>query len=273
MPYLQLCVPRGKSEAEAQAILSYLRDNFPLKQSEGRVLRVASNFILFEQPEHSCLTLEQEVWLEKHGGENFARVQYGFLANRICDVCKTPIEDSPTGFCPRCYATNPNLITHLTLHFQPDEYPYVAFLCRSVWGTGIESPCLRIYLRAFLYLLEQGQLTLNDISLVSLERFKTGARAYAHKARTTCNNCGLPTEQCGCDNPYTLQFSDSVESHAVKGPISREEYRKLQALAEQRGMDVETFALCALGMPEVQLAAASRGRLLDVSSIPRWTFY
>src|SRR5260370_13252355 len=40
--------------------------------------------------------------------------------------------------------------------------------------------------------------------------------------------------------------------------ISREEYRNLQAFAEERGMDVETFALCALGMLEVQLAAASR---------------
>lgn len=41
MPYLRLYVPRGKSESEAQAILNYLRDNFPLEQSEGRVLRVA----------------------------------------------------------------------------------------------------------------------------------------------------------------------------------------------------------------------------------------
>lgn len=61
MPYLQLFVPLGKSESEAQAILNYLRDNFPLKQSEGRVHRVAANFILFEQPEHTGLTLEQEV--------------------------------------------------------------------------------------------------------------------------------------------------------------------------------------------------------------------
>ncbi len=258
MPYLQLFVPLGKSESEAQAILNYLRDNFPLKQSEGHVHRVAANFILFEQPEHTDLTLEQEVWLEKHGGEELARVGQGFWANRVCEVCKTPVDDSPTGFCPRCYATNPNLVTHLTLHFQSDEYPYVVFLCRHIWGSGIESPCLRTYLQAFLYLLEQEQLTVKGISQAGLERFKTGAQAYTHKARTTCSNCGLPKEQCDCANFPALQFSDDLESHEVNVPISREDYRKLQAFAEQRGMDVETFALCALGMPEVQLAAASR---------------
>lgn len=128
-------------------------------------------------------------------------------------------------------------------------------------------PCLRIYLRAFLYLLEQGQLSLKEVSQTSLERFKAGARAYTHKARTTCNNYGLLKEQCDCDNPYTFQFAGNVESHEVNVPISREEYRNLQVLAEQRGTDVETFALCGLGMPEVQLAAASReaalGRILN----------
>jgi len=261
MPYLQVSVPRGKSESEAQTLLNYLRDNFPLKQSEGRVLRVAANFILFEQPEHSGLTLEQEVWLERHGGEGFVRVEQNYFANRVCDVCKSPVEDSPTGFCPRCYATNPYLITHLILHFQPDEYPYVQFLCRSVWGTGIESPCLRIYMQAFLCLLEQGLLTLEDVSEASLEKFRTNARVYKTLQNAMCKRCGLLKGQCNCEDVSIypeFDLPEIPESRNVHVPLSRDEYRNLQMFAEQHGMDVETFALCALGMPEVQSAAASR---------------
>jgi hypothetical protein len=261
MPYLQLFVPRGKSESEAQAILNYLRDNFPLKQSEGRARRVAANFILFEQPEHGSLTLEQEVWLEKHGGEKFAIVNNGFLTNKACDVCKTPFEGSPTGFCPRCYATNPYVITRLILHFQPDEIPYVQFLCRSVWNTGIESPCLRIYLLAFLHLLERGLLSLEGISEASLEQFRTDARAYKTLQNAMCKRCGLLKGQCNCEDVSIypeFDLPEIPESRNVHVPLSRDEYRNLQMFAEQHGIDVETFALCALGMPEVQLAAANR---------------
>ena len=264
MPYLQLFVPQGKSESEAQALLEYLRDNFPLKQSEGRVLRVAANYILFEQSEHHGLTLEQEVWLEKHGGENFVRVEQSFYANDICDQCNSPIDESPTGFCPRCYATNPYVITHLILHFQPDEYPYVMLLYRNIWGTGMESPGLRIYAQAFLYLLEHGQLPVEEISETSFERFKVGARAYAEQVRTTCYFCGKLKEQCTCNYIPSSHVDMKVREEHV--PISKEEYRRLQAFAEQRGMDVETFALCGLTMSEVQLVAASReaalGRIL-----------
>lgn len=86
MPYLMLCVPPGKSESEAQAILNYLRDHFPLKQSEGHLVQVNSDYILFEQPEHTDVTLEQGVWLEKHGGENFAHVNNSFLTAAILEL-------------------------------------------------------------------------------------------------------------------------------------------------------------------------------------------
>src|SRR5579872_1835925 len=261
MPYLRLFTPKGKSESEAHTILEYLRDNFPLKQSEGRVLRVAANFILFEQPEHSRLTLEQEVWLDRHGGQNFAIVNDGFLSNKACDVCKTPFEDSPTGFCPRCYTTDPYVITHLILHFQPDEFPYVQFLCRPVWGTGIESPCLRIYIQAFLYLLKHGQLLAEDVSEVSLEQFRTDARAYKTLQNAMCKRCGLLKGQCNCEDVSIypeFDLPEIPESRNVHVPLFRDEYRNLQMFAEQHSMDAETFALCGLNMPEVQLAAASR---------------
>lgn len=86
MPYLMLCVPPGKSESEAQAILNYLRDHFPLKQSEGHVLQITPDYILFEQPEHTDVTLEQEVWLEKQGGRNFTHVYNSFMAAAILEL-------------------------------------------------------------------------------------------------------------------------------------------------------------------------------------------
>src|SRR5713101_2087180 len=57
-----------------------------------------------------------KVRLEQHGGEALARIEKGVLANRTCQNCKAPLDETPTGFCPYCYATNPHLITHLPLH-------------------------------------------------------------------------------------------------------------------------------------------------------------
>lgn len=56
MPYLQITIPSGKSEADAKAILTELHDTFPLRQSQGRFLRMTTYYILFEQPEHMALT-------------------------------------------------------------------------------------------------------------------------------------------------------------------------------------------------------------------------
>ncbi len=103
MPYVQLFI-KGQhptwdkqtspspdlSEVNARKELQELCERFPLQQSEGIFYRMNHDSVLFEQPEHLSLTLEQEVWLEQHGydtlGKKFLEIVGGEIVRTVLVV-------------------------------------------------------------------------------------------------------------------------------------------------------------------------------------------
>jgi hypothetical protein len=69
MPYLQISLEQLLDEQEVRQALTFDREHFPLRQSQECLVRIASSFLLLEQPEHDGLIFEQEIWLGKRWQE------------------------------------------------------------------------------------------------------------------------------------------------------------------------------------------------------------
>ncbi|HEY4388868.1 MAG TPA: hypothetical protein VGN34_30835 [Ktedonobacteraceae bacterium] len=123
MPYVQLFI-KGQhhtwdqqispspdlNEVDARKELQELREQFPLQQSGGSFYRMNHDSVLFEQPEHVSLTLEQEVWLEQRGYDTFADVNFYQDRAESCQICGIPFDGVPEGYIGgfRClHAGNP----------------------------------------------------------------------------------------------------------------------------------------------------------------------
>jgi hypothetical protein len=249
MSYLQIYVSSDKSAAEAQATLHYLRDNFPLQQSEGRFYRMSSNYILFEQPEHMVLTLEQELWMEQHGYDPRYCIRFYSDQDQDCRDCHTPFDDAPTGYCPRCYAADPYQVVTLTLQLSPEESRYLTYVGRHLWINGVESTYIRRCALTLAYIIEQEEVV--EASLLETDRFDALVQSFIDEQAVSCHYCHLPASECMCF------ISRSNETQQERVPFTRQEYQRIQALADSCGVDVETFVHRSLGIPEVQIAMAS----------------
>jgi hypothetical protein len=263
MPYLQIFLEQGLDEKEAQLALAYVRDHFPLRQSEGRLYRMASHFLLFEQPEHGVLTFEQELWLEQHTKEaHIWHTSFYQGEDQACRLCRHPFDDSPTGYCPQCHSADPYQTMILKLPLTEEEDAYLTHLARSVWGET-EGPYLRRIIQTFLDLLDAGYITLDAVLVPGQTRFEEKARALFQKQQTTCSLCGLPDEQCTCIHSTFAhnyrQFAALFErEYFVTIPLSHQDARRLQELAGQHGMSVDSLVRALIEIPDIQIAAASR---------------
>jgi len=248
MPYLQIYVSSDKNGAEAQATLHYLRDNFPLQQSEGRFHRMSSNYILFEQPEHMVLTLEQELWMEQNGYDPRYGIRFYSDQDQDCRDCHTPFDDVPTGYCPRCYTADPYQVVTLTLPLSPEESEYLTYVGRHLWISGVESIYIRRCALMLAYIIEQAEVV--DVSLLDTDRFAALVQTFIDEQAVSCHYCHLPASECTC--------FDYRSKEAQQGVLfTKEEYQRIQVLADSCGVDVETFVHRSLGIPEVQIAMAS----------------
>lgn len=129
MPFLQIVLKQGLDEQEAQLALASICEYFPLSQSEGRVYRVATDFLLIEQPEHDVLTFEQELWLEQY--QKAAHILHTrFYASEAegCRLCNHPFDDSPLGFCQQCGTIDPSQTIMLNIPLTKAEDQYLTHL-------------------------------------------------------------------------------------------------------------------------------------------------
>src|SRR5260221_309822 len=243
MPYLQIYVSGDKSAVEAQATLHHLRDNFPLQQSEGRFYRLSSNYILFEQPEHMVLTSEQELWMEQHGYDPRYGIRFYSNQDQDCSDCHTPFDDAPTGYCPRCYTADPYRVTSLALQFSSEEFQYLKYIARHLWINGVESIHIRRCALTLAYIIEQKEVV--EASILETDRFAALVQSFIDEQAVSCHHCHLPASECMCF------ISRSNETQQERVPFTRQEYQRIQALADNYGVDVETLVRCSLGIPEV----------------------
>jgi hypothetical protein len=268
MPYLQIFLEPDLNKQEAQLALASVRDHFPLRQSEGRVSRIAANFLLIEQPEHDILTFEQELWLEQHAREAHIRhTSFYQGTSEGCRSCGHPFSDSPTGYCPTCHTTNPYQMTRLKLPLAKEEQAYLTHLSNQGWGN------LRHIILTFLNLFANGHLTGNSLLSPNPTRFTEQAQALFHQQQTTCSLCGLPDKQCTCTHSTFAHnfrlFDDLIQrEYVVTIPLSHQHARHLQELADQYGLTVETFLRILVEIPDIHLAIASReasaGQVLSI---------
>ncbi|GHO75372.1 hypothetical protein KSD_31430 [Ktedonobacter sp. SOSP1-85] len=240
MPYLQITIPSGKSEAEAKAILTELRDTFPLRQSQGRFLRMTSYYILFEQPEHTALTMEQVLWLEQHGYEDQQRssiydnertLYISFLEDRDqgCRNCNHPFDDAPSGYCSQCHTRDPYKTISFSLQFSPEEYDYM------------HNTYLAHTLLTLVMLLEKSSRE-QRTCLLATDRFHISVQAF--------------TEECKRQNKRNT-FIEEDKPVIVEIILSHQEYQKLHTVAEQLHLDISATVRLALSIPEIQIADTS----------------
>jgi hypothetical protein len=250
MPYLQITIPSDKSEAEAKAILTELRDTFPLRQSQGRFLRMTSFYILFEQPEHMVLTMEQVLWLEQHEYEDklqprkndHERTLYvRFLENQDqgCRNCNHPFDDAPSGYCSQCNIRDPYKTISFSLQFSPEEDAY------------IQNISLARTLLTLVTILEKSNSEQQTL-LLATDKFNASVQAL--------------TAECKKQNKRN-PFLEEDELASVEIVLTHHEYQKLHTLTELLHLDIATVARVALGIPEVQLAdttlSATTGNILS----------
>lgn len=270
MPYIQLFI-KGQHpawhkqifpspdlrEVDARKELQELREQFPLQQSGGIFYRMNHDSVLFEQPEHLSLTLEQEVWLEQHGYDTLAGINFYRDRTEGCGTCGMPFDGVPEGYIGgfRClHAGNPYQITHVHIPCSSDECLYIQLVSLHTYGI-IEEVYIRQMALTLANLIEQAHDPSMLASLLATDSFSS---TIAHfMATNICIQCKQPLAQCTClREPFPL---GAAFTHA--------EYAHLQTLAEHYGLTLETFIRRALGIPAVQFAfmsrSAARGHVLS----------
>lgn len=266
MPYLQVFIQGRRqrweqrrdpspnfAESQARKDLDELREQFPLQQSGGIFYRMNHDSVLFEQPEHMALTLEQEVWLERHGYD--PRVDVNFYHDRTqgCRVCGLPFDEVPEGYIGgfRClHAGNPYRITRVGISCSSEEFSYIQRISRHRYGM-IEAVYLREMALTLVDLIEPAQ----ERSLSASDSFSSFVADFI--ATNTCFECQQPLTKCLCPK----------EVFPLEAAFTHEEYARLQTMAQHDGLTPSTFIRRALGIPAVYCAfqsrSAARGHMLS----------
>ncbi|HXR66909.1 MAG TPA: hypothetical protein VN729_13330 [Ktedonobacteraceae bacterium] len=259
MPFLQIALEQDLNEHEARLALDYIREHFPLRQSESRLYREASDFLLFEQPEHDILTFEQGLWLEQY--KQAAHIWYTrFYASEAerCYLCGDPFDSSPTGYCPRCGPTNPRETTSILFSLTQAGHAYLTYLSRYVRGER-EAPYLRSVIQTFLSLFDAGLITSEVLLATRPTQFEERAWAFFQKQQTTCSLCGLSDEQCTCPHssfahPFRLFENLFEREYVVTIPLPHKDASSLQAFADQYALMVDTLIDILIETPTIQVA-------------------
>lgn len=262
MPYIQLFVKghyvnrndapalfSDLNEANVRKELQELSTQFPLQQTEGMFYRMNHDSVVFEQPEHLSLTLEQEVWLEQHGYDTQACCNFYQDRTEGCNICGLPFDEVPEGYIGGfrcCHVGNPYQITPVTISCSSGEARYIQMMSRRAYYIG-EWVYIREMVLTLANLVEQA----HDRSMVThLLATDALSSTVAHFIATeSCHHCKQPLAQCACLRQQG-PLGAAVFTH--------EEYANLQTLAECYELTVETFIRRALGIPAVQTAFMSR---------------